>query len=535
MSYFQLIAPKQQWVDSNGNPLSGAKLFTYSAGTSTKKTTYTDDTGAVANTNPIVLNTAGQCASGVYGTSGSYKFVLAPSTDTDPPLSPIWTQDGVAGINDVAASAVDQWLTLALTPTYVSSTSFTVPGDNTGTLGAGRRLKSQNTAGTVYSVISSASYGLGVTTVVVRSVSGALDSGLSSVQYGIISGVNQSAPDLDIYCNVAQAAIGAPRNRIINGDMRIDQRNEGAAQNITIANVYCVDRWAVVATAAVAGTLTAQRIATAAPGGAQYCLRLARTAGAYVNALVATQVIETSNCYDLAGLQVTLSFKARKGSAYSAALTAFLITGTGTDEGVNLATAGTWAGAANFSVVPTLTTSFQSFSVTATLGASVTEIGALFNTGNFAGVGGANDYLDITDVQLEIGPLATTFGPRRYGDQLFACELYYCKSFASGTAPAQNAGINGAFYGVQVAGASTSQGLGTIRFPRRMRNNSSTITTYNTSAANAQPRNSTTGTDFSGVATTAVSAGSFGLVATSPIGSAAGNNFYVHWTAENEL
>ena len=72
MAYYALIAPKQQWIDANGNPLSGAKLFTYSAGTSTKKTTYTDDTGGVANSNPIVLNSAGQCPSGVYGSAGAY-------------------------------------------------------------------------------------------------------------------------------------------------------------------------------------------------------------------------------------------------------------------------------------------------------------------------------------------------------------------------------------------------------------------------------------------------------------------------------
>lgn len=197
MSYFQLIAPKQQWVDANGNPYSGGKLFTYDAGTSTKKTTYTTDAGAVANSNPIVLNSAGQCPSGVYGTTGAYKLVLAPSTDSDPPLSPIWTQDGVAGVNDVAATPVDQWISSSLTPTYVSATQFTVPGDNTATLNVGRRLKTQNTVDTTYSRITASSFGAGVTTVTVASVSGTLDSGLSSVAYGIISGTNQSQPDLD--------------------------------------------------------------------------------------------------------------------------------------------------------------------------------------------------------------------------------------------------------------------------------------------------------------------------------------------------
>ena len=91
----------------SGIPASGAQLFCYAAGTTTKQTTYTDSTGTTAQTNPIILNARGEPQSngsgaslGIWLTQGlAYKFVLAPSTDTDPPTNPIWTIDNVLTTN----------------------------------------------------------------------------------------------------------------------------------------------------------------------------------------------------------------------------------------------------------------------------------------------------------------------------------------------------------------------------------------------------------------------------------------------------
>jgi hypothetical protein len=98
------MAPlKPQFFDDNGAPLDGGKLFIYSAGTTTKATTYTDSGLTSANTNPIVLDSAGRCTIFLaFGTA--YKFVLAPSTDTDPPTSPLWTVDGILSSPTSAAS-----------------------------------------------------------------------------------------------------------------------------------------------------------------------------------------------------------------------------------------------------------------------------------------------------------------------------------------------------------------------------------------------------------------------------------------------
>ncbi len=90
--------PKLQFFGTNGKPLSGGKLFTYGAGSTTKTSTFTDNTGSTPNTNPVRLNTRGEPPSGVWLTPGQcYKYVLSPSTDSDPPTHAIWTVDGICG------------------------------------------------------------------------------------------------------------------------------------------------------------------------------------------------------------------------------------------------------------------------------------------------------------------------------------------------------------------------------------------------------------------------------------------------------
>lgn len=70
MSYGILPNGKQQFIDSNGNPLAGGKVYYYIPSTTTFKNTYQDDAGSSLNTNPVVLDASGQCIA--YGT-GSYR------------------------------------------------------------------------------------------------------------------------------------------------------------------------------------------------------------------------------------------------------------------------------------------------------------------------------------------------------------------------------------------------------------------------------------------------------------------------------
>lgn len=88
-----------QFFDNNGNPLTGGKLYTYEAGTTTPKPTYTTSAGNVAHANPIVFNAAGRVSgsSEIWLTENQeYKFVLKDSNDV---LIATW--DNISGINDV--------------------------------------------------------------------------------------------------------------------------------------------------------------------------------------------------------------------------------------------------------------------------------------------------------------------------------------------------------------------------------------------------------------------------------------------------
>lgn len=62
MSAQLLPFPKFRAFNSNGAPLAGGQLFSYAAGTSTPLSTYTDASGAVPNTNPVILDATGQAS-----------------------------------------------------------------------------------------------------------------------------------------------------------------------------------------------------------------------------------------------------------------------------------------------------------------------------------------------------------------------------------------------------------------------------------------------------------------------------------------
>lgn len=71
--------PFMQFLDNNGDPLSGGKIYTYLAGTTTPVSTYTDSTGGVSNANPVILDSSGRAD--IWLGDGSYKFILKDSAD----------------------------------------------------------------------------------------------------------------------------------------------------------------------------------------------------------------------------------------------------------------------------------------------------------------------------------------------------------------------------------------------------------------------------------------------------------------------
>lgn len=201
MSVKRLFNMREQFFDTQGNVLNGGKLFFYAAGSSTKQTTYNSSLGTVANSNPMILDAFGRLQAEVWLTTGLfYKEILTTSTDTDPPVSPIWSEDNISGIND-ATITVDQWIP-GPTPTYISSNSFTLVGDQTTIFEKGRRLKVTDAGGSKFVTIDSSVFAALTTITLKESV---LASPVSAVSYGILSTTNFSIPNDNITQTVASA------------------------------------------------------------------------------------------------------------------------------------------------------------------------------------------------------------------------------------------------------------------------------------------------------------------------------------------
>lgn len=85
-----------QFFDNNGQPLSGGKIYTYAAGTTTPQACYTSAAGSTPHSNPIILDSAGRVPGGEIWLTDSllYKFVIETST-----AILIGTYDNISGIN----------------------------------------------------------------------------------------------------------------------------------------------------------------------------------------------------------------------------------------------------------------------------------------------------------------------------------------------------------------------------------------------------------------------------------------------------
>jgi len=83
-----------QFFTNSGVPLSGGKLYTYVAGTTTPQVTYTSLSGNTNHTNPIILDSAGRVPGGeIWLNAPPYKFLLKDSNDVL-----IATYDNISGI-----------------------------------------------------------------------------------------------------------------------------------------------------------------------------------------------------------------------------------------------------------------------------------------------------------------------------------------------------------------------------------------------------------------------------------------------------
>lgn len=237
------------------------------------------------------------------------------------------------------------------------------------------------------------------------------------------------------------------RNRLINGGMQIWQR--GTSSTYSSGVNFTADRWWGVTNTASGQTLSQS---TSVPTGQfQYSMKMQRPNGnAGINALNITQIIETANCYDLAGQTVTLSFWAKSGANFSGPnLAVYLQTGTVADEGSS--TYFSWTGKGfSIGVNQSLTTTWTKYTFSGTIGSSVLEMGVQFQYVP-TGTAGADDSVYITGVQLEVGSVATPFERRQYGQELALCQRYLPVFSNAGNASAAAVYVGQAYSTTQAA------------------------------------------------------------------------------------
>ena len=271
------------------------------------------------------------------------------------------------------------------------------------------------------------------------------------------------------------------RNRIINGDCRIDQRNAGASVT-PILGTFIVDRWAFLATQTSKATAQQNAAAVTPPTGFQnylgitsssaYSVLSSDTFGVYQN-------VEGFNSADFgwgtANAQtVALSFWVRSsltgtfsgGVSNSAENRSYVfnytvsVANTWEQKTVTIPgdTSGTW-----------LTTNGIGLRLRFGLGsgATYTTTSGSWGAGNFVqstgsisvvGTNGATFY--ITGVQLEAGTVATSFERRDYGRELMMCQRYY----ETGYFAMYSYGANAEVFGGTSYFAATKRAVSTITF-----------------------------------------------------------------------
>ena len=297
------------------------------------------------------------------------------------------------------------------------------------------------------------------------------------------------------------------RNMVINGAMQVAQR--GTDFNDVANGTYTIDRWKLGKNNTDNAVINIDRVTTS-PDGFSNSLKIsvgtAESALAADENLLLQHLIEAQNLQHLqnglSGAQsVTLSFWVRsdKTGTYTAAIRKPDNTDRNQSKEYTISAADTWehksltfsgdtsgggiandngagffcdwwlAGGSNFTGG-----TMDTWANTATQRLSTNQVNLM---------DGTNEWY-ITGVQLEVGENASDFEHRSFGEELAACQRYFCKSFDTGVTPGTADG-NGAIRGVRGDGSFISN----LFFPQEMRA-APTVTMYSpTTGASGKVRN----------------------------------------------
>ena len=259
---------------------------------------------------------------------------------------------------------------------------------------------------------------------------------------------------------INNGSISGTRNKIFNGDCRIDQRNNGSSGTAT--GVYTVDRWYYFASQASKGTWQQNAGSVTPPIG--FTNYLGYTSSSAYSPLAAdifglAQAIEGYNISDLAwgtssAKTVTLSFWVR--SSLTGQFGGFLKNGGNLVQGnsnrfcgfsYNINSANTWeyktitfpgdtSGSWDSTNGSGLAVAFSLGSGSTNIGGTPLTWGSTFyqqpsSSTNIVSTNGATFY--ITGIQLEIGTVASVFERRSYGQELALCQRYFYSTTSTGS------------------------------------------------------------------------------------------------------
>jgi hypothetical protein len=349
-------------------------------------------------------------------------------------------------------------------------------------------------------------------------------------------------------------ALSGARNRIINGDMRVDQRNAGASVNVSSGG-FAVDRWYVDTT--TNASFTGQRNAGSVtpPSGFTNYLGYTSTAAYSPGAnttCTARQFIEGFNSADLAwgtanAQTVTLSFWVRSsllgthsgslsnGAGNRSYVFSFSISAANTWEYKSIVvpgdTTGTWAtdNTGGIGVRFNLGTGTGTFGATAT-GWQAGNLVGLTTAVQISATNGATFY--ITGVQLEAGSVATPFERRSYGQELALCQRYYEKSYDTETAPGTNT-TTGCWCSVNI-NAADFYDFGRCQFRVTKRTNP-TITMWSTDGTFGVFFNATANANSGNSGSRFVGQNGCSFFSSNSAMSPNTAAVYTHWSATSEL
>lgn len=206
---------------------------------------------------------------------------------------------------------------------------------------------------------------------------------------------------------------GNADNFIIGGDAQnLFQRGTTGSSVTTTVTYGGPDRWAYWSGTSTAMTVSQDSTAADLPTNSKFGFKMARTSGQTgVVQMCMAQEIETLDSYGFRGTTVEVDLYLAAGANFSAAsnnVTVYLITGTGSDEGMQKEAWGlnaggggstAWAGQVNTGVTFPVSTAPTRYSIAYPTPTTTTEAGiAICYTP--VGTAGTNDYLASSTIQL---------------------------------------------------------------------------------------------------------------------------------------